>query len=178
MGSIYCDLKETILPVQHVSTNQVRFRKQTVRKIEAVFRIHQQQFSQENIFGNSFKVVPSSCWKLDFEELTQSAELFRNLCSSLLINDELLICQELDSLGTRSFLSFLPSKDFAVALLCPTCSFEMLLPTMKKDADQLQYDTGDMIQRISNLTDIEFWNPIIHDPLLESRSVMMAKISK
>ena len=93
VGSICCDLKETILPVQHVSTNQVRFRKQTVRKIEAVFRIHQQHFSQENLFGNSLKVVPSSCWKLDFEELTQSAELFRNLCSSLLMNNEILICQ-------------------------------------------------------------------------------------
>ena len=54
----------------------------------------------------------------------------------------------------------------------------MLMPIMKKNNEKTRYDTGDMIQRISDLPDIEFWNPIIHDPLLESRSVMMAKISK
>ncbi|XP_061566172.1 meiosis 1 arrest protein [Cololabis saira] len=126
------------LPVFNSSSNQ----SPAPQKLRVIKVLRAEAVCESVLYGLPLLIRPTTCWKLDWDEMESNHSLFHALCHTLRSRDLFLLLQlEPDqrppagSSGVRSFYMLQPCPSLSL-LLKPVVSRELLLPCSMPAAAQ------------------------------------------
>ncbi|XP_023214827.1 meiosis 1 arrest protein-like [Centruroides sculpturatus] len=170
LGNNSCRLATDIGINQFVSNqNKNSDGKIPIYQLQVIAIVNSSGICESLLYGQPLILIPTQCWKLDWEELENNQQIFITICQLLKQINSVLVakkdnhfCQGMSEFKTADYFLLFPSENNSL-LIRSACSREMLLPNTSLEHSITSDDTTALVQGyLDVLQKLEEYNPIYY----------------